>query len=256
MIINYLPITKHENLINRKSYYQIYLDSFKKYQLEKFYFAGEPDLELSTVLLINKAYEYGLYPKIISGINSLVQIENKNTFVKHSFKNATITSVDNVLTNEIIKSKWLTNLYLKKWNYSIPNFWNFTKASDAINEFSKFKNKRIIIKPCNENCGDGINSIDLKNNDEYNYKKFINIASETDSKKQFFIQDFATGIGYRFLVINYKLVAVLKLKPSFIIGDGVSTIQELINNLNKNPMRGKVNKKPIVSIKFNNKLYL
>lgn len=53
------------------------------------------------------------------------------------------------------------------------------------------------------------------------------------------VEQHIKGDDYRFLVINYKLVAASKRLPAMVTGNGVSTISELIDMVNKDPRRGK-----------------
>lgn len=52
------------------------------------------------------------------------------------------------------------------------------------------------------------------------------------------VEEFIQGFDYRFLVINYKLVAVAKRTPAMVMGDGKSSIATLIEQTNKDPKRG------------------
>src|SRR5690606_17102710 len=52
------------------------------------------------------------------------------------------------------------------------------------------------------------------------------------------VEKFITGQDYRLLVINNVLVAAALRSPAHVIGDGKSTIQELIDEVNKDPRRG------------------
>jgi cyanophycin synthetase len=56
--------------------------------------------------------------------------------------------------------------------------------------------------------------------------------------RQVIVEEFIQGFDYRFLVINYKLVAVAKRTPAMVMGDGKSTIFALIEQTNKDPKRG------------------
>lgn len=91
----------------------------------------------------------------------------------------------------------------------------------------------IVVKPADGNHGRGITT---------------NIQSVEDALKAFeiaktvskyvIIEEFINGSDYRFLVIDYKLVAVAKRTPAMVIGDGISTISELIEQTNSDPARG------------------
>lgn len=52
------------------------------------------------------------------------------------------------------------------------------------------------------------------------------------------VEEFVRGNDYRFLVINYKLEAAAQRIPASIQGNGYSTVQQLIDEENKNPIRG------------------
>ena len=52
------------------------------------------------------------------------------------------------------------------------------------------------------------------------------------------MEKFITGEDYRLLVINNILVAAAIRTPAHVIGDGKSTVQELIDEVNKDPRRG------------------
>lgn len=56
--------------------------------------------------------------------------------------------------------------------------------------------------------------------------------------KDVIVEKFITGSDFRFLVINYKLVAVALRSPASVTGDGVSTIAQLIEKANEDPRRG------------------
>lgn len=63
------------------------------------------------------------------------------------------------------------------------------------------------------------------------------------------VEKFITGLDHRVLVINYKFVAAAIRKPASVTGDGVHTIQELIDITNQDPRRGYGHEKTLTSIK-------
>jgi cyanophycin synthetase len=52
------------------------------------------------------------------------------------------------------------------------------------------------------------------------------------------VERYIKGIDYRLLVINYSLIAAVKRTPAMVTGDGIKTIQELVEDINANPERG------------------
>jgi cyanophycin synthetase len=60
---------------------------------------------------------------------------------------------------------------------------------------------------------------------------------------------FITGRDFRVLVINYKFVAAALRTPAAVIGDGKSTVQQLIDKVNSDPRRGYGHEKVLTAIK-------
>jgi cyanophycin synthetase len=52
------------------------------------------------------------------------------------------------------------------------------------------------------------------------------------------VEKYIKGKDYRFLVVNYKLVAVAERSPALVVGNGVNTIRELVEQINTDPKRG------------------
>src|SRR6266487_233648 len=102
----------------------------------------------------------------------------------------------------------------------------------------------LVIKPVNGNHGRGITTNILSA--EQAHKAFI-IAKEISQRV--IVEKFIRGLDYRFLVINYKLVAVAKRTPAMVIGDDKSTIKKLIDQTNTDPRRGEEHEKVLTTIK-------
>jgi cyanophycin synthetase len=64
------------------------------------------------------------------------------------------------------------------------------------------------------------------------------------------VERFITGLDHRVLVVNYKFVAAAIRKPAAVTGDGIHTIQELIDITNLDPRRGYGHEKTLTSIKI------
>jgi cyanophycin synthetase len=102
----------------------------------------------------------------------------------------------------------------------------------------------VVIKPINGNHGRGITA---------------NITSQEQALSAFhtaktispevIVEQYITGEDYRFLVINYKLVAVAKRTPALVTGDGKSTVSQLIEKTNADPRRGDGHEKVLTKIK-------
>jgi len=103
----------------------------------------------------------------------------------------------------------------------------------------------LVIKPINGNHGRGITTNILNHEQAVNAFKHARRVS-----KEVLVEKFLQGFDYRFLVINFKLVAVARRTPAMITGDGVCTIKELIDQTNCDPNRGEDHEKTLTKIKI------
>ncbi len=65
-------------------------------------------------------------------------------------------------------------------------------------------------------------------------------------------EKFITGYDFRVLVINHKFICAALRTPASVVGDGVHTIQRLVDEVNKDPRRGFGHEKVLTSIKIDN----
>jgi len=91
----------------------------------------------------------------------------------------------------------------------------------------------IVIKPLDGNHGRGI-TIDIRNWDEA--EKAYDRAK--DISRAVIVERYYPGFDHRVLVINGKFEAVAQRIPARVIGDGKSTVEELIERTNRDPNRG------------------
>ena len=102
----------------------------------------------------------------------------------------------------------------------------------------------LVTKPLDGNHGKGA-SINIKNWKEAQ-KGFVEAAKYSPGV---IVEQFIQGFDFRLLVINKKFVAAAKRTPAMVTGDGQSTIQQLIENVNKDPRRGVGHEKELTQIK-------
>ena len=91
----------------------------------------------------------------------------------------------------------------------------------------------LVFKPLDGNHGKGA-SINVKTLPEA-------LAAFEHAKKysrKIIVEKFITGYDFRILVINNRFIAAALREPAHVIGDGISTIKQLIDTENKDPRRG------------------
>ncbi len=104
----------------------------------------------------------------------------------------------------------------------------------------------LVIKPISGNHGRGI-TVDIQNYDQA--LSAFHAAKEVSNSV--IIEKYIQGEDYRLLVINNQLVAAALRTPAHVVGDGKSTIQELIDQVNADPRRGYGHEKVLTQITVN-----
>ncbi len=91
----------------------------------------------------------------------------------------------------------------------------------------------LVFKPLDGNHGKGA-SINVKTMEE----AIEAFAHAKKYSRKIIIEKFITGYDFRVLVINNRFIAAALREPAHVIGDGKSTIQQLIDKENLDPRRG------------------
>ena len=145
---------------------------------------------------------------------------------------ATMTEKTSSIAVDIASNKDETKRLLQE--QAIPVASGITISSAAgVDEAIRKVGFPLVFKPLDGNHGRGI-SINIKEREEA-------IAAYEHAAKisrKVIVEKFVTGYDFRVLVIDNKMVAAALRDPAHVMGDGHSTIQELIDLENTNPKRG------------------
>ncbi|WP_274292634.1 bifunctional glutamate--cysteine ligase GshA/glutathione synthetase GshB [Clostridium perfringens] len=219
-----------------------YLNNFKN---KEFNLVGYEDLELSTQILILDAIKRGIEFNMMDRLENFISLSDgeKVEYVKQ----ATKTSKDSYITALIMENKLVTKDILRENNIRVPKGKDYDNIDEAKKDFRLFRDEKIVIKPKSTNFGLGISIFPGEYSRE-DYDKAVEIAFREDSS--ILIEEFMTGKEYRFLVIGEEVVGILHREPANVIGNGESTIEELVFEKNKDPLRGKGYKTPLEKIKL------
>ncbi|MDB9506986.1 cyanophycin synthetase [Microcystis aeruginosa CS-338/01] len=148
---------------------------------------------------------------------------------------ATLSSFSGILAVELACDKEGTKTILKDGGIPVPRgtvIQYLDELSAAIEEVGGFP---IVIKPLDGNHGRGI-SIDVKNQQEA--EEAYDLASAASKTRSVIVERYYKGTDHRILVINGKVAAVAERIPAHVVGDGRSTVEELIDITNRDPNRG------------------
>lgn len=168
-------------------------------------------------------------PWIRLGTNSLVQL---GYGVNQMRFQATITCKTSNIAVDIACNKEQTKQMLDA--ASIP----VAKGDICVDEEDleatiKRINYPIVLKPLDGNHGKGVSINVTKWEDAV-----AGLAFAQKYSRKVIVERFVTGFDFRMLVIDNKLVAAAQRVPANVVGDGKQTVQQLIDETNRDPRRG------------------
>ena len=158
---------------------------------------------------------------------------------------ATVTSETSSIGVELACDKEDTKFILEQAEVLVPRGDIITRES-SLAEACRYVGFPLVIKPIDGNHGRGI-TVNINTYDEALVA--FNAAKEISHKV--IIEKFITGEDYRLLVINNVLVAAAKRSPAHVVGDGKSTIKELVEEENRDPRRGYGHENVLTQITIN-----
>lgn len=195
---------------------------------------GYEGLELSTQMVIKEAQNRSIEVEVLDWEDNFIRLKKgaKTEYVKQ----ATRTSADTYIAPLIMENKEVTKIVLRENNISVPDGISVSSIDVAAGSFQHFSGRDIVVKPKSTNFGKGV-VILRKPYSKTDFENAIKHAFEHDSSVM--IEEFIEGKEYRFLVIDDEVAAILHRVPANVTGDGIRTIEELVTEKNKDPLRGK-----------------
>ena len=131
----------------------------------------------------------------------------------------------------IAQDKELTRTLLAESGIPVPEGRPVDDAADAW-AVAQDIGAPVVVKPRYGNQGRGV-SVNLVTRDEVE-RAWI-LANEIDSSVV--VERFVSGGDYRILVVGGRMVAAARRHPPTVLGDGVSTVRELMDRINEDPRR-------------------
>lgn len=197
-------------------------------ELKKIQFISEKTkLGPSTEAILQAAQKKGI-PCHRLGQESLLRLGyGKNI----RFVQATLTDRTSAIAVDLVQDKALTKNILQQYNIPVPQGLVVKKKNEIVDAFLKLKSS-VAVKPLDGHHGQGV-CLNLKSLDSVQEAFFI----AQKYSESVLIEEMCFGKDYRILIIDKKMVAAAERIPPFIIGDGSSSVQQLIEKLNQDPRR-------------------
>lgn len=207
----------------------------------------ETRLGPSTGAIVEEAAKRGI-PFIRLNKSSLVQL---GYGVNQQRIRATIAGTTSCIAVDIAGDKDDTKNLLEAAEIPVPKGSIIRDADDLKYAIEKI-GYPCVLKPLNGNHGKGATTNII------NWEQAL-VALDAAQKygRSVICEKFITGFDFRLLCINNKFICAALRTPAAVTGDGVHTVQWLIDETNKDPRRGYGHEKVLTSIKvddFTNKM--
>ncbi len=158
---------------------------------------------------------------------------------------ATVTSETSSIGVELACDKEDTKYLLEQAEVEVPRG-DIISRERSLEEACDYVGYPLVIKPIDGNHGRGI-TVNINNYEEA--LEAFHAAKEVS--RRVIVEKYITGEDYRLLVINNQFVAGALRTPAHVIGDGKSTVKELVDKVNEDPRRGYGHEKVLTQITIN-----
>lgn len=176
---------------------------------------------------------------------------------KHVRGIATTFDVDSHLDSDFTTRKNDCKRFLETVGFPVPSGEIVYTLSEAVSAARRI-GFPVAVKPVVGHKGIGVTA-DVQDEDELEqaFERALQ-ATVPDQSSQIIVERSITGKDYRLLCVNGRFVAATERSPAWVVGDGRSTIQELIDRENRTPARLDTPTSPMGQIKCDDamRLYL
>lgn len=206
----------------------------------------ESSLGPSTEAIIKEAEKRGI-PWTQLSARFLIQL---GYGVNQKRMQATMTNKTGILGVELACDKEATKRILAAAGAPVPRGTVINFLDDLEEAIEYVGSYPIVIKPSDGNHGRGI-TIDIRTWDEAEaaYEAARQIS------RSVIIERYYLGRDHRVLVVDGKVVAVAERVPAHVVGNGRSTIGDLISETNQDPNRGDGHDKILTKIELDRNSY-
>jgi cyanophycin synthetase len=194
----------------------------------------------STSAIVNSALARGIpFRRLTTG--SMVQFGWGS---KQRRIQAAETSLTGAIAESIAQDKELTRSLLSAAGIPVATGRPVTNAADACAAACEIGGS-VVVKPRDGNQGRGV-GVNLITQPQVGaaYAVAVEISGEV------LVERYIPGCDFRMLVVGNKLVAAARRDPPVVIGDGVHSISELVEQLNRDPRRGEGHANALTKVQF------
>jgi cyanophycin synthetase len=192
----------------------------------------------STGCIVDEAAKRGI-PFIRLNKQSLVQL---GYGVNQKRIRATIASTTSNIAVDIAGNKSETKNLLGAAEIPVPKG-DVVRSEEELKKAIDYVGYPVVIKPIDGNHGKG-NTTNIMNWEQ----AITAFEAAKVYGRNVIVEKYITGFDFRVLVIDYKFICAALRTPASVVGDGLNTIQYLIEETNKDPRRGYGHEKVLTQI--------
>lgn len=177
---------------------------------------------LGTQLIADRAAEDGAQVQWFGGATCVLSWNDYRVLLQGN------RSTESSVGAGIIKDKHVTKQFLQEGGARAPEGYLATSAEDAVGILARL-GRPVVVKP---QAGDRGRAVTVNVRDEAQARKAFARAEE-DASGGVLIEEYVQGEEYRCLVTQDECLSVVKRDQANVVGDGASTIGELIEQKNQ-----------------------
>ena len=202
--------------------------------------SAETDMGPSTKAIYNEAVKRGI-PVVRLGSSSLLRLGYGKGIRTIQ---ASLSDSSSCIAVDIVSDKQLTKRILMDNNIPVP-YGVVAENSDEALEACQKVGFPLVLKPLDSNQGKGV-TVNITSPEQIAEA----YAEAKKYSKKVIVERYVEGKDYRVLVVGDRVSAVAERRPPRVLGDGKSTVLELVQLENNNPLRGEDHEKPLTFIKL------
>ena len=156
-----------------------------------------------------------------------------------------MTSATSAIAVDVASDKDLTTRLLGAAGLPVPQQDSVRTADQAVAVAERI-GYPVVVKPLDGNHGRGV-CLDLQSAEEV--REAFGTAKVQSRRGWVIVESYITGRDYRCLIIDGRLAAVAERVPAHVVGDGRTSIEDLVELTNADPRRGVGHEKVLTRIK-------
>ena len=154
------------------------------------------------------------------------------------------TDYSSAIAESIAQDKELSKKLLQAAGVPVPIGRPVVDAEDAWAAAQEI-GLPVVIKPRDGNQGKGV-AVNLKTQEEV----IAGFNNALEFRDDIMVERYLPGSDYRLLVVGDKMVAAARREPPLVVGDGASSVRQLVDKVNSDPRRGDGHATSLTKIRF------